>query len=222
MTILVKYPTRSRPQRFLKTLSEWITSATDLSKISWLISYDADDQTMTEPIIKAAYNLSPNLIAVKGASKTKIEACNSDIEKVPVWGVVLLISDDTWCRRAGWDQMIRDNMLKYYPNTDGCLWFHDGTKQREICTISCIGRRYYDRFGYIYHPSFSSFFCDNEFTEIAQRDGKIVFIDQPLATHEHPAWGRGMKQDALYTRNDRFWQQDKVNYEKRKAEGFPK
>ena len=42
-----------------------------------------------------------------------------------------------------------------------------------------------------------------------------------IATHEHPAWGGGMKPDATYQRNNRYWVQDSKTYEQRKAAGFP-
>lgn len=222
MRILCKYPTRGRPQQFLTTLRGWLSSATDLSRIAVLVSYDTDDVVMTPEVIAQAEALHPALVAVRGHSKTKIQACNADVNEYQGdWEVVLLVSDDMQCVRVGWDDMIRKKMSELYPDTDGCLWFHDNSKQRDICTLSCIGKAYYDRFGFIYNGLYSSFFCDNEFTDIARSLNKITFIEGPIASHQHPSWQRGVPTDHLYQRNNKYWKTDQATYERRKSAGFP-
>lgn len=223
MKILCKYPTRGRPDAFLARLKEWIDSAVNPAQIAFLVSYDADDVTMTPEVIAQAETLHPSMICVRGNSKTKIEACNADLNEYRAdWDVCLLISDDFFCRRQGWDEIIRQKMTELYPDTDGVLWFHDGSKQRYIMTLSCVGRKYYERDRFIYNPIYASFFCDNEQTQIAQMRGKIAFIEQPIASHEHPSWSNsgGMKRDATYTRNNKYWRQDEATYHRRKAAGF--
>lgn len=221
MKILLKFPTRGRPKQFLDTLHGWLSQAADRSRISVLVSYDADDATMRAEIIAAAEGMHPALVAVKGNSKTKIEACNADLnEYAGDWDVVLLISDDMWCVRQGWDNMIREKMAQHFPDTDGALWFFDGS-QRSINTLECVGRARYDHFGFLYHQSYASFFCDNEQSAVGLRDRKLVFVEQSIAHHQHPCWGKGMKRDAIYDRNNKYWKQDQSNYERRKAAGFP-
>lgn len=222
MKILVKYPTRSRPELFLKTLKEYIENESKQHNITYLISYDADDATMTDEVIKNAKLFNADIILVPGNSKTKIEACNADFNVVSHWDwdIVVLISDDMHVQIHGWDARIVRDMQKYYPDTNGCLWYHDGSSQRSISTLSIIGRKYYDRFGYIYHPSYKSFFCDNEYTEVAVKNHAIKFINGVIIKHQHPAWGQGVPSDALYNHNDKYWGHDEANYKARKANGF--
>lgn len=221
MRILLKFPSRGRPQQFLKTLRGWLSQATDLSHIAVLVSYDEDDATMTDEVIAEAEGMHPALEAVKGHSKTKIEACNADLNEYGgSWDVVLLVSDDQWCRRQGWDELIRQKMMQFFPDTDGALWIFDGS-QRKINTLECVGRARYKNFGYLYHPSYASFWSDNESTAVGLRDKKLIFIEQQISSHEHPAWAAGMKQDATYTRNNRYWKQDEANFHRRQALGFP-
>ncbi len=222
MKILVKYPTRSRPQRFLETLRGWINLASKPEVIFFLCNYDNDDATMTGEVVASTQGLGAPVIVFHGQNRTKIEAFNAHMGVVVrPWDVLLAVSDDQFCRRQGWDEVIRQSMSNFFPDLDGFLWFHDGSKQRSICTQSCMGRKYYNRDGYIYHPSYSSFFCDNEATEVARSRGKLTFIDEVLATHEHPAWQGGMKPDALYQRNNKYWSRDQANFNKRKSLGFP-
>lgn len=220
MKILVKYPTRSRPELFLKTLKEYIENESKQHRIEYLISCDKDDLTMTKDVLSAAHKLSDRIRIVKGNSKTKIEACNADIHYCKIWDVIVLISDDMQVQIHGWDARIVRDMQKYYPDTNGCLWYHDGSSQRSISTLSIIGRKYYDRFGYIYHPSYKSFFCDNEYTEVATKNHAIKFINGVIIKHQHPAWGQGVPMDPLYNHNDKYWKEDESNYKARKANGF--
>lgn len=217
--ILVKYPTRSRPQLFLNTLNEYIKSAHDNSNITYLISIDYDDESMSDEVVKKAKSYHNNIIVVKGNSKNKIEACNADIEAVTDWDIVVLLSDDMKVRVQGWDTAIRRDMAKYFSDGDGCLWYYDG-HQRSICTQSIVGRKYYERFGYLYFPFYKSFFCDNEFTEVAQFSKKIKFNKFSLFSHEHPAWGNTVQYDELYKLNDKNWKHDEDLYKERKARGF--
>lgn len=220
MKILVKYPTRSRPELFLKTLKEYIDNESKSNEITYLISYDADDATMTDEIIDQASKFGGYIILVQGNSKTKIEACNADVHLIKEWDILVLISDDMHVQIHGWDARIVRDMNKYYPDRNGCLWYHDGSSQRQISTLSIIGRKYYDRFGYIYHPSYKSFFCDNEYTEVAVKNHSIKFINGVIIKHVHPAWEHGVKSDALYNHNDKYWGFDEANYKTRKANGY--
>ncbi len=221
MRLLCKYPSRDRPEQFLKTLKGWIDLAENPADISFLISYDADDATMTDAVISQAKALHPDVTCVRGNSKSKVAAINANINEYDKpWDVVLVISDDFFCRRRGWDSVIRNAMQKSFPDTDGSLWIFDNS-QRRINTLPCMGRRFYDRFKFIYHPSYQSLFCDNEQSEVGLKLLKLVFVEDVIASHEHPMWGKGMKKDALYARNDKFWNQDKANFLRRQSLGFP-
>lgn len=222
MRILLKYPTRGRPQQFLTTLAGWVKNANNPSDIAILVSYDADDATMTPEIIARAEAIHPALIAVRGKSKTKIEACNADLnEYAGDWEVVLLCSDDMWCSRMGWDGAVRREMyVNCNGGTDGALWFFDGA-QKKINTLECVGRDRYRKFGQLYHGSYASFWCDNESTAIGLRDKKLFFVESPICSHQHPAWLGGMKTDATYRKNHPFWAQDQANFYRRQALGFP-
>jgi hypothetical protein len=219
MKILVKFPTRTRPEQFLKTLNDWYKKAKDNSNIEYLISYDKDDSTMTPGIIAKANSLGKNIKMVAGLSKSKIDACNRDMKKTLKWDIVLLISDDMFVQVEGWDEIIRDKMKDHYPDTDGCLWFND-SHQNRICTLSCMGRKYYERFNYLYHPSYKSLWCDNEYTDVAKKLHRMTYIDFKLVNHQHPCWGKAVPIDDLYRTNERFFRLDGDNYNKRKAVGF--
>jgi hypothetical protein len=220
MNILVKYPTRQRPELFLETLSAYIKKAADNSKIKYLISFDNDDQSMTPAFLQRAQALGDNVILKNGISKNKIDACNRDINDLNwQWDILLLVSDDMHVQVEHWDDVIRKDMQKHFPDTDGCLWYDD-SDQKRVCTLSCMGKVFYDRFKYIYWHEYKSFFCDNEFTDRALDMNKMVMLNSRIIKHEHPAWKGTVKPDELYKHNDQYWNEDKTTYFRRKQSNF--
>ena len=75
--------------------------------------------------------------------------------------IVLLASDDMIPMEKGFDNIIIDKMKNYYPDTDGVLWFNDGYQGDKLNTLCILGKKYYDRFGYIYNPEYISVLSDN-------------------------------------------------------------
>jgi len=221
MHILVKFPTRGRPKIFLERLKEYANGALKPDKISFLVSYDADDFTMNQDVVAAAMKIHPDVTMVRGYSKTKIEAVNADIANYgKPWDIILVVSDDMFLRKQGWDEVIREDYAKHYPDLDGSMWYFDGA-QEKICTLACMGRTLFNRFGYVYNPNYSSFFCDDEATAVFRAMGKLTFSRTVIAGHYHPAWLKGMPVDDTYRRNNKFWKSDQATYEQRKQLGFP-
>ena len=127
-------------------------------------------------------------------------------------------SDDFVCVQKGWDVIIQAAMLRNFPDTNGVLWFNDGHVGDKLNTLPIIGRKRYRKFGYIYHPEYTSLWCDNEFMEV-NKDVQ-VYSDQVLFKHAHPAWDATGRSDELYKRNEAFFNIDKIVYESRKRKGF--
>jgi hypothetical protein len=84
-------------------------------------------------------------------------------------------------------------MTEHYPDTDGVLWFNDGYQGNRLNTLCILGKKYYDRFNYIYHPDYISVWCDNEFMDVANLLGKQIYFDDIIIRHEHPDWGFGSR-----------------------------
>jgi hypothetical protein len=154
-----------------------------------------------------------------GNNHSKIEAVNADINSVPwQWDIVLLVSDDMIPLYNGYDDVIRNHMIAKFPDTDGIIWINDGTQGNNLNTISIMGRKMYDSFGYIYHPSYRSLFCDTEFTDLCKGNlsSKCTYLPHMLIRHEHPGTGFPEKDDALYKRNQQYWHTDMETYISRK------
>lgn len=221
MNILVKLPRRERPERLKTAVLAMINKAT--VRPSFLFAVDNDDKSIPYYWL----NQYGGRI-ITGQRESKIEACNRgmnewgqqfDKRMYPEWDIVVLASDDMLCQVQGWDDIIRQDMATAFPDTDGCLWYPDGHQDR-LCTLPVMGRKYFDRFGYIYHPSYQSLWADNEQHQVAKGRGKLWRSDKVLFQHMHPGWGTA-KMDPLYQANNKHDKMDRENYERRMALGFP-
>lgn len=198
MKILIKFPTRGRQEKFFSTLNKYYELLDDIDRTQFQITIDEDDITMNDQKVFEKLSSYKNLKFDLGKSKNKIDAINRNIT-VDGWDIILIASDDMIPKVEGYDTIIRNKMVELYPNTDGILWFHDGNR-KDLNTLSIFGREYYKRFGYVYHPEYKSFWCDNEFTQVGNILKKQTFIDQVIIHHEHPDWGFGRRDD-LYISN---------------------
>ena len=219
MKILIKFPTRNRPAQFFKVLDMYYSMLSDIDNTEFCISIDEDDIVMNNDTILDKLDSYRNLIWYVGNNTSKIEAINSDMEDFQDFDIILLASDDMIPQVMGYDDIIRQNMEKYYPDTDGILWFYDG-KRKNLNTLCILGKKYYDRFGYIYHPSYKSFYCDDEFTQVGNILKKQTFIDNVIIEHRHPDNTLGLDTDELYIKNSKYYPIDHKMFQIRKKNKF--
>jgi len=218
MKILVKFPIRSRRDKFFKTLGLYISMADDPDNIRFVISMDEDDPEMNNKSVMEVLDDIPDLEYHYGHSRTKIEACNADVPP-DGWDILVLASDDMIPVVKGWDTVIREEMLEHFPDLDGVLHHWDGHQKDFINTLSIMGRKWYQRWGYIYHPAYRTMWCDTEFTDVTRMFGKEQYFKQVIIEHQHP-YNHDTPWDELYQRNEKDSGFDAQLYQRRKANNF--
>lgn len=222
--LLIKIPTRSRPTQFFATLDQYYKLLSGKTDTRFLISCDQDDVLMNCQLVRDRLATYKNLYFYFGSGNTKISAYNRDIEKHSDFDILVVTSDDLLPQISGYDEVIVSEMKKSFPDMDGVLAFSDGNSGGLLCPYPIMGKKYYDRFGYIYHPHYKSLFCDNELTEIAHILNRIKFIDTVLFEHHHPLLlKRGathVEMDSLYVRNESLDPVDRATYQYRRAGGY--
>jgi hypothetical protein len=211
MKLIIKYPTRGRPQKSVQTLKKYIELASNIDTIKIIVSIDDDDKTVTESIFK----IHECIEVIRGRSLGKIGAINRDIPDSSTFDILLLASDDMIPIVKGYDDIVRNKMKDHFPDTDGVLWFNDGYAGFKLNTLVICGSKYYSRFGYLYCPEYKSLWCDNEFMDVANRLGRQVYFDEVIIKHEHPANNRSVTSDSVYNANNTFNDEDKKTYQRR-------
>lgn len=235
MNILIILPSRNRREKCFSILKEYQDLSTHNS-VRFILSCDEDDASMNNDEVKSRVDKIKNTDIVFNENKinivnqlgqvqksdftTKIQAINSGAINQD-FDICLLASDDMHPEIKGYDSIIDNDMRKYYPDTDGVLWYNDGCQFDKLNTLCILGKKYYDRFGYIYHPSYITLYCDDEFTRVSKNLGKCKYFDRTIIRHKH--WcltDNDNERDALDKKNDVFAGHDQQNFERRKAQGF--
>ena len=211
MKILFKYTTRSRPEFFKRGMDSIINNCT-AENYQILVSKDEDDTSMYG--MEEQYKDNSKVVFCRGENKNKIFAINRDLDVITDWDILVNMSDDMVFNQYGFDAHIRGE----FDNLDQCLHFPDGNTTALI-TMSILGRKFFDRFGYIYHPDYVSLFCDNEQTEVAQILGCYKFINKNIFSHLHPAWAKAAS-DEQYRHTESFWGVDEATFHRRRANNF--
>ena len=222
MKILLKCPTRTRPERVLATLTKYVQYASRPEDLGVAISCDTDDTSMTNPVVQMRI---ANLLSkvswhriFYSDNHSKIEACNANMNEIEYpWEIVVLVSDDMIPQIQGYDDVIRRHMRSSFPDSNGILWFNDGYQGNELNTLCIYGRAMYNRLGHLYEPCYKSLFCDTELTDLCRTVYKdqTLYIPTVIIRHEHPSTGHGTT-DALYNINQQFFFADMMTYISRK------
>lgn len=224
MRILLKCPTRSRPQKVTETLKKYVNLASRKDLIGVAVSCDDNDTSMTRSSIQTEINTILSPLAwcriFVSPNRSKIEACNANMAEIDYpWDIVVLVSDDMIPQIAGWDEVIRNHMTAYFPDTNGILWFNDGCQADKLNTLCIFGRKMYDSFGHIYRPEYKSLFCDTELTDRCRADlaPYCRYVPYCIIRHEHPGTGYAQNMDTLYSKNQTYWNEDMYTYISRKT-----
>ena len=220
--LVIKFPTRNRPEKFKDVFSKYLTFLSGRHDVQFIITMDADDATMNNDDIKewlTTRSKNANIKWFYGNSKTKIEACNADLEGVD-GDVLMLASDDMVPVQMGYDDIVFKVFDRSYPDFDGAVKFWDGLRAKEdsLMTLTVMGIPLYKKFGYIYNPEYKSLYCDDEQSRVCNAIGKLVRCDLCIIQHQwtHEPW------DTLHARNENaeMYGIDGETYKKRQANNF--
>jgi hypothetical protein len=214
--ILYKLATRSRREKAIIAI-ENIINFNPKGGFAILVSIDTDDESMKD----FQYD-SKDVIVMQGLSKNKIDAINRDMDKIDVifdWDILVNFSDDMEITSMEFPNVLRS---VFDTNLDFFLHLPDGHQNDRIPTMSIMGKKYYQRFNFIYHPSYQSVWCDNEAMEVAKMLDKWIYLPQHLFTHNHPVhFGIAFDEQYQKTESPLVHSADHQNFERRKKMNFP-
>lgn len=171
--IHIIHPTRSRPEKSVETINNFIRKSDQPGEVMVTVCLDDSD-----PSIKDYWNLyrsdcSVHWGIVQLDNKSSVEAINNGYKNSLLFDaedqIIMVVSDDTDCF-PGWDTAI---FKALEGKTDFILKTQDGI-QSWIITFPILDRAYYNRTGYIYHPDFEHMFCDTWMSVMADVTGRRV------------------------------------------------
>ena len=219
--ILFNFASRSRPNKLISAIQN-IQDKIETSDYLILVTLDVDDTTCATNEFYERLKCYKHVMPVYGFSKNKIDAINKNVWMIDDFDILINMSDDMYWLEKGFDKVIEDNMMESFPDLDGFLHYHDMSRASDaLCTLSIMGKKYYSRTNYIYHPDYANVYCDLEATEVAKALGKHRFFDIHLFEHRHPIWGKA-EMDAQYlkTENKEGYAADYATYSRRRNNNF--
>lgn len=216
MKIIFKITSRSRPDNLFRGIDSIVSNLSNTKDYYLQCTFDSNDLSMNNKNVIDRLHQYDNLVYYFGESYSKIHAINLNIEKLTDdYSILVNFSDDQIFTKFGFDDLIRAGMQENFPDTDGFLHFHDGNQNR-LATMSIIGKKWFNRTGYIYHPSYITEWADVEEQERANRLGKYKYMgdDTKIMLHIHPYHGHKVAMDSLYEQrlNKIDKEKDRNNY----------
>lgn len=201
MVISIIHPSRSRVERSFNTIKKWIDRS--VGEIEIIVSLDENDPDLPQYVHK--YSMLRDTRLIVNANLSAIDAINK-AAKESTGDILIVVSDDTDCCNR-WDEVIKNAVGD---SQDYLLRVNDGI-QKYICTMPIMDRIYYNRFGYIYHPSYRHMFCDTFLTHVADVTKRIIWRDDILFQHLHYSIKKSEK-DSISERADETVHSGKMIY----------
>lgn len=208
MNISILHPSWKRPELARKCYNEWMSKATYPEKVQYILCLSTKDDTSAYlrsfqgvPVQFIFYNDNG---LVKQVNEAALHATGD---------LLIAVSDDFGCP-DNWDALLE---AKLHDKTDYIVKTQDGL-QPFIMTLPMMDRTYYERFGYIYHPSYSHMYGDQELADVGRLLGRTITLNMEFP-HRHYSTGQ-MKRDATNVQNDSFYKVDELTYRQRKNAAF--
>jgi hypothetical protein len=220
MRILYNFATRSRPTKFFRCV-ENIHSFSTSDNFLIVVKADFNDPSMNNPVVKKNVEKFTNVKFEWGLSNNKVHAINRDIPP-DGWDIIVNMSDDVRFTVKGFDDIIREDcepdMFLHYPEPFADSQCRNQSKP-PISVVSIMDKIYFDRFGYIYHPTYISLWGDEEATEVARRLKRHKRLAHEIYSHDHPQAGKSVM-DQQYRKTESFYLTDQKTFNRRMNRGF--
>lgn len=200
----------------MATAKKWIDRiGLPQDEFEYVMSLDSDDPSLWGYTIKMP---CLNYTTLINQNKSAIEAINVAAafyakHRGKSGDFLIVISDDFDCPEE-WGKTLKEAIGndddKVYKTPDGI--------QGWVVTLPIMGWKFYNRLGYVYHPSYSHQFCDTELTCIAELLGKLEIFVAPKLSFYHLC--ESIPRDDLNKRNDATFDEGKRNFIERKKRNF--
>lgn len=131
-------------------------------------------------------------------------------------GTVLVGIADRYFSAPHWDTLLL-GVLGDRVNSETVVWAHQNTRDPELMVHAILTRPYYMKLGHIYSPEYTDWYADNEFHEVAARDGVILDARDQLRFNKVNTFG-----DEFEKQYELSGEKSRDTYLRRKSAGFPK
>ncbi len=173
-TITLLHATRGRPQKAVLTRKIWYDMADQPERIEHVFAFDADDRESSCLRRFHHIELRPGGGCVAAWNNAAMMA-NAN--------VLVQLSDD-WLPCANWDRLIMERLGNV--EEPKVLAISDGLRNDQLMCMAICTRAYILQDWYLFNPSFTGVYSDNDFSERAYARGQVIEAKDIMFEHQHP------------------------------------
>lgn len=212
-TFSLLHPT-ARPKQWRNTACAWLTATANPDDVDYVLvpEWNVDVHTVPRFGIRGVYRNNGHPCLVDGFNTAAKNAS----------GQVLIAIADDFFPFPRWDEALA-KVIGTRITEDLVVWASTGGANDENFIVHPIlTRSYLERYGYLFWSGYKAWYADNEFSDVAHRDGVVLDARKQLRfDHRHPSRSLAPN-DEIYQRQAMQGEEARVLYERRKAQGFPR
>jgi hypothetical protein len=178
--LLIKIPCKDNLVQLSNTLDKYYQYLSDEYPYQFLLVSELGDPIMASDEIKKMLERAKKLNVTYTDSKAISAFYNEGVAALNgTFDIIIAAREDWEPSVAGFDKIIVEAMNANFPDYDGVINFYSELNV-PINIQPIIGKKYYERFGYVYNPDYQTSHHDNELTHVSRILGKEVSIKQEL------------------------------------------
>lgn len=178
--LLIKIPCKDNLVRVINTLDRYYQYLSQEYPFQILLVIDQGNSIMTSDGIKKMLQRGKNLNVAYTDAKEISAFYNEGVAALNgTFDIIIAAREDWEPSVAGFDKIIVEAMQANFPDYDGVINFYSEPNV-PINIQPIIGKKFYERFGYVYNPEYQTSYHDHELTHVSRILGKEVSIKQEL------------------------------------------
>ena len=207
--------TSVRADKIAAVVDLWLTTASGRHTVEVVIAVDGN-APLCEIAAKAV--LEAKVVVQPDAPFNSTRGWNA--AAAATTGKVIICVADDFKPCSGWDEKLFA-LRTGWMDDDWVAHTSDGYVE-DIAVLSILTRKRYERFGYVFYPTYESLFSDTEFTQVAYFEGRVLQAKHILMEHLHPDCHKRPRDstDLAHASRDR-WTRGEMLFNFRKSQGFP-
>ncbi len=211
--------TTARPPLIAAALRRWFEQARHPENVEAVVCVDEPDAKDGRRVVDTLMDTGHVRLVVNAAPRTCVAGWN-EAAKTVTGDVVIALSDD-FAPPPHWDEALAALAPAGWWREDRVVAVWDGNNG-DVFTLPILTRTRLARFGYLFHPSYESIYCDSEFTAVAQAEGVVIEARHLLFEHQHHEAHKRPKDavDLNHGSADR-WSRGAARFAARRRAGFP-
>jgi hypothetical protein len=221
--------TSARPDKWRAVYDDWMRNAARPDEVEYVLCVDPRWGFSLDP---AHYETPLDNVRVVVNNRRRCYVDGVNLAAEASTGQVLIVNADDQFSCVGWDTDL--GALAGALAGSFVIEVTTGTPsehERGIMVMPILSRARYQSQGFVFYPEYESMFADNDFCEVARRDGVVLDARDMVFPHRHAliADDGGMRKewpadtDAAYKAQNRpeAYALGQEVYGRRKAAGFP-